>query len=68
MFNPNLENIRMSPIVSISELVKQQAFDFDRQGDLRLSGEIQASTVGRRIVYTRAELIRFLEKHRWSRT
>ena len=35
--------------------------------DLRLAGEIEASKVGRRIVYMREELITFLERNRWIR-
>ncbi len=35
--------------------------------DLRLAGEIEASKVGRRIVYMRKHLIDYLERNRWIR-
>ena len=35
--------------------------------DLRLAGEIEASKVGRRIVYMRKHLIDYLERNRWMR-
>ncbi len=34
--------------------------------DLRRMGEIEASRLGKRIVYMRADLIEFLERNRWS--
>jgi len=34
--------------------------------DLRLSGEVEASRVGMRIVYTRESLTRLLEKNKWT--
>lgn len=34
--------------------------------DLRLRGEVEASVVGRRIVYQKDELIRFLNRNRWE--
>ena len=34
--------------------------------DLRRLGEIDASKIGKRIVYMRADLIDFLERNRWS--
>ena len=35
--------------------------------DLRLVGAIEAARVGRRIVYTRADLMHYLEQNRWAR-
>lgn len=34
--------------------------------DLRLKGEIEASVVGRRIVYQKEHLLRFLNRSRWG--
>ena len=34
--------------------------------DLRRMGEIEASKIGRRIVYMRTDLVEFLESNRWS--
>ncbi len=36
--------------------------------DLRRMGEIEASKVGKRIVYMRVDLIGYLERNRWSPT
>ncbi len=34
--------------------------------DLRLRGQIEASKIGRRIVYTERSLLEFLERSRWE--
>ena len=34
--------------------------------DLRLRGEIEASKVGKRIVYSREDLVSFLQRNRWT--
>ena len=33
--------------------------------DLRLRGEIEASKVGKRVVYSRDDLVSFLQRNRW---
>ena len=36
--------------------------------DLRRMGEIDASKIGKRIVYTRSDLLSHLERNRWTST